>query len=134
MESPGFSSKHVRWALKQDPGNQVGLLSADLPSRRRALRTGQVDSADKPLAEKDVGGRHLTHHVPLLDGSPQMRAIMRIVESVADTEPTVLIRGESGVGKDLDARAIHPSYRHHHGPHVNDKWEAHPLGRHETRL
>src|SRR5881628_297207 len=76
------------------------------------VRTGQVDSADKPLAEKDVGGRHLTHHVPLLDGSPQMRAIMRIVESVADTDATVLIRGESGVGKDLVARAIHAASGH----------------------
>ena len=134
MESPGFSSKHVRWALKQDPGNQVGLLSADLPSRRRALRTGQVDSADKPLAEKDVGGRHLTHHVPLLDGSPQMRAIMRIVESVADTDATVLIRGESGVGKDLVARAIHAASGHRDGPFVKVNCAAIPSGLLESEL
>jgi len=134
MESPGFSSKHVRWALKQDPGNQVGLLSADLPSRRRALRTGQVDSADKPLAEKDVGGRHLTHHVPLLDGSPQMRAIMRIVESVADTDATVLIRGESGVGKDLVARAIHAASGRRDGPFVKVNCAAIPSGLLESEL
>ncbi len=36
-----------------------------------------------------------------------MRAIQSIIESVADTDATVLIRGESGVGKDLVARAIH---------------------------
>ncbi len=134
MESPGFSSKHVRWALKQDPGNQVGLLSADLPSRRRALRTGQVDSADKPLAEKDVGWRHLTHHVPLLDGSPQMRAIMRIVESVADTDATVLIRGESGVGKDLVARAIHAASGRRDGPFVKVNCAAIPSGLLESEL
>src|SRR5947208_16843642 len=73
------------------------------------MSTGQVDSADRPLAEKDVGGRHLTLHVPLLDGSPQIRAIMRIVENVADTDATVLIRGESDVEQDLVARTIHPS-------------------------
>jgi len=36
-----------------------------------------------------------------------MRAIRSIIESIADTDTTVLIRGESGVGKDLVARAIH---------------------------
>ena len=36
-----------------------------------------------------------------------MRAIRAIIESVADIDATVLIRGESGVGKDLVARNIH---------------------------
>jgi transcriptional regulator with GAF, ATPase, and Fis domain len=35
-----------------------------------------------------------------------MRAIHRIIGEVADTSAIVLIRGESGVGKDLVARAI----------------------------
>src|SRR5947208_1739730 len=98
------------------------------------VRTGQVDSADKPLAEKDVGGRHLTHHVPLLDGSPQLRAIMRIVESVADTDATVLIRGERGVGKDLVARAIHAASGHRGGPFVKANCAAMPSGLLESEL
>jgi transcriptional regulator with GAF, ATPase, and Fis domain len=44
---------------------------------------------------------------PLLDGSPAMRAIRSVIESIADTDVTVLLRGESGVGKDLIARTIH---------------------------
>src|SRR6266581_6347422 len=44
---------------------------------------------------------------PLLDGSREMRAIQSVVASVADTDATVLIRGESGVGKDVIARTIH---------------------------
>jgi DNA-binding NtrC family response regulator len=36
---------------------------------------------------------------PLFDGHPRMRAIRSIIESIADTDTTVLIRGESGVGK-----------------------------------
>jgi DNA-binding NtrC family response regulator len=36
-----------------------------------------------------------------------MRAIATVVEQVADSDVTVLIRGESGVGKELVARAIH---------------------------
>ena len=36
-----------------------------------------------------------------------MRAILTIIEKIADTDTTVVVRGESGVGKDLVARAIH---------------------------
>jgi two-component system, NtrC family, response regulator AtoC len=43
----------------------------------------------------------------LLGGSSQMRAIGAVIENIADTDTTVLIRGESGVGKDLIARALH---------------------------
>jgi two-component system, NtrC family, response regulator AtoC len=57
-------------------------------------------------------------HASLSDGSSQMRAIGTIIENVADTDATVLIRGESGVGKDLVARAIHASSSRRHGPFV----------------
>src|ERR1041385_8067121 len=59
------------------------------------------------MAQLDGRERRLTDDVPLLDGSPPMRAIRTVVENIADTDATVLIRGESGVGKDLVARAIH---------------------------
>jgi len=39
--------------------------------------------------------------------SEKMQAVLRLVERVAPTNATVLIGGESGVGKDLVARAIH---------------------------
>jgi two-component system, NtrC family, response regulator AtoC len=37
----------------------------------------------------------------------QMQQIIRVVDQVADSDVTVLIRGESGVGKELVARALH---------------------------
>ena len=39
--------------------------------------------------------------------SPAMRQVAHIIEQVADSDVTVLIRGESGVGKELVARGIH---------------------------
>jgi transcriptional regulator with GAF, ATPase, and Fis domain len=45
-----------------------------------------------------------------------MRAVARIVAEVADTDATILLRGETGVGKDHVARTIHAvSARREHG-------------------
>jgi transcriptional regulator with GAF, ATPase, and Fis domain len=38
--------------------------------------------------------------------SPKMRAIRRIIAEIVDTNASILLRGESGVGKDVVARAI----------------------------
>jgi two-component system, NtrC family, response regulator AtoC len=42
-----------------------------------------------------------------LGNGEKMRGIATVIEQVADSDVTVLIRGESGVGKELVARAIH---------------------------
>ena len=61
-----------------------------------------------------------------LDGGPQMRAIRRVIANVADTDATVLLRGESGVGKDLIARAIHAASSRRAGPFVKVNCAAIP--------
>ncbi len=43
----------------------------------------------------------------LVGVSPRMREVYRFVSKVAPTDSTVLIRGETGTGKELVARAIH---------------------------
>jgi two-component system response regulator AtoC len=73
-------------------------------------------------------------HASLSDGSSQMRAIRTIIENIADTDATVLIRGESGVGKDLVARAIHASSSRRHGPFVKINCAAIPSGLIESEL
>src|SRR5437764_2551826 len=47
-----------------------------------------------------------------------MQALGETIERVACTEFTVLLEGESGVGKELVARQIHESSRRRHGPFV----------------
>ena len=63
-----------------------------------------------------------------------MRAIWRVVEEIADTDAPVFIRGESGVGKDLVARAIHARSARRDGPFVKVNCAAIPLGLVESEL
>ena len=63
-----------------------------------------------------------------------MRAIQSIIESVADTDATVLIRGESGVGKDLVARAIHAHSERRQSHFVKVNCAAIPQGLLESEL
>src|SRR6185436_3554008 len=43
----------------------------------------------------------------LWSDNSEMQSIAAVIDQVADSDVTVLIRGESGVGKELVARAIH---------------------------
>ena len=54
----------------------------------------------------------------VLGRSTAMREVFKLIERVAPTEATVLISGESGVGKELVAEAIHERSRRAAGPLV----------------
>src|SRR3989442_6560332 len=71
---------------------------------------------------------------PLFEGHPRMAAIRAVIESIADTDTTVLIRGESGVGKDLIARAVHVASTRREGPFVKVNCAAIPQGLLESEL
>ncbi len=51
--------------------------------------------------------RHENQFESILAKSPQMVDVFRTIQKVADFKTTVLVMGESGVGKELVARAIH---------------------------
>ncbi|MGH7264502.1 MAG: sigma-54 interaction domain-containing protein [Candidatus Rokuibacteriota bacterium] len=63
-----------------------------------------------------------------------MRRVKAIVEEVADTDATVLIRGESGVGKDVVARAIHEASGRREHPFVKVNCAALPADLLESEL
>jgi two-component system, NtrC family, response regulator AtoC len=63
-----------------------------------------------------------------------MRTIRGMVESIAITDAAVLLRGESGVGKDLVARAIHAASRRTDGPFIKVNCAAIPHGLLESEL
>jgi two-component system response regulator AtoC len=66
--------------------------------------------------------------------SPAMREITRVIEQVADTDATVLIRGESGVGKEVVAKAVHATSKRRAGPFVKVNCAALPSELLESEL
>lgn len=94
-----------------------------------AMRLGAFDYVSKPFesdellltVEKALERKNLLKELKFLrkeikrrygikniiGKSKEMRAVMDMIHRVAETDVTVLIEGESGVGKELVARAIH---------------------------
>lgn len=88
-------------------------LGAVLPTIRRheavVHRLEQATSELRELLELDT---------ELVGNSEALQRVKRAVARVARTDATVLIRGESGVGKELVARAVHLNSDRRDGPFV----------------
>ncbi len=74
---------------------------------KRALSNRQLILKHRALEEEVDRLSRRQRFSSIIGKSAQMRKVMEIVEQVADTKASVLITGESGVGKELVANAIH---------------------------
>ncbi|HEY6196445.1 MAG TPA: sigma-54 dependent transcriptional regulator [Candidatus Eisenbacteria bacterium] len=72
--------------------------------------------------------------LPVVGESPAARAALELVRKVAGTDSTVLLRGESGTGKDLFARTLHALSRRAGGPWVKVNCGALPEALLESEL
>jgi len=113
------------------PATEVVMLTghAAVADAIRAMKNGALDFLTKPfkleeleavlekavqkqtLERKHTALEHEVARIHPSDGfigqNPAVRELMGLVSRVAETDSTVLIREESGLGKELIARAVH---------------------------
>src|SRR5208283_4688451 len=75
-----------------------------------------------------------TNFEEIVGRSAALRSLLRQVETVAPTDSTVLIYGETGTGKELVARALHKLSARHACPFVKLNCAAIPTGLLESEL
>jgi DNA-binding NtrC family response regulator len=98
---------------------------------RKELDVHKLREENRSLREA-LGKRYT--HPNVVARSAKMQEVLTTVERVAPTNSTVLLGGESGVGKDLIARAIHEKSRRASGPFIKINSTAIPENLLESEL
>src|SRR5580692_6190201 len=98
---------------------------------RKELDVRDLREENRSLREA-LGRRYA--HPNVVARSVKMQEVLATVERVAPTNSTVLLGGESGVGKDLIARAIHEKSRRASGPFIKINSTAIPENLLESEL
>jgi formate hydrogenlyase transcriptional activator len=113
-------------------GNQVAI------AVENALAFGQIRelkdqlSKEKLYLEDEI--RTEMNFAQIIGNSSSLRRVLKQVETVAPTDSTVLIYGETGTGKELIARAIHDLSPRRSKPFVKLNCAAIPTGLLESEL
>jgi DNA-binding NtrC family response regulator len=98
---------------------------------RKELASHQMREENRDLREA-LGRRY--EYKNIVAQSDKMQAVLAMAERVAGTNATVLLGGESGVGKDLIARAIHEHSQRASGPFLKLNSTAIPENLLESEL
>jgi DNA-binding NtrC family response regulator len=132
LHLPGMSGLDLLQQLKdRQPELEAIMLTAhgSLETAVQAMRQGAYDYLTKPfqLADLEVHVakafekvqlarrerqwvdqvRYESPRYQLVGSSPAMRRVVQLIEKVAPSDASVLVRGPSGTGKELVARALH---------------------------
>jgi formate hydrogenlyase transcriptional activator len=113
-------------------GNQVAI------AVENALAFGQIRELKDQLAREKLyledEIRTEMNFAQIIGNSASLRRVLKNVETVAPTDSTVLIYGETGTGKELIARAIHDLSPRKSKPFVKLNCAAIPTGLLESEL
>ncbi|MCS5635421.1 MAG: sigma-54 dependent transcriptional regulator [Myxococcota bacterium] len=134
------------------PGLSVAVISVvgRAPTIVSAMQLGAVDFINKPFEEEELD-QILDHFAPVQeqgggskDGYEEidesvwdgvaMGEIRGMIEQISDTDVTVLVQGESGVGKEIVARSIHQMSTRASGPFIKVNCAALPEDLLESEL
>jgi len=106
------------------------LTAAMAESASSALLTTVGSRSRQLMKTEDVNGGF----EGIVGESVVLREVLDLVRTVAPTNSTALIEGETGTGKELIARAIHEHSTRRHHPFVKLNCAAIPLGLLESEL
>ncbi|HYA89700.1 MAG TPA: sigma 54-interacting transcriptional regulator [archaeon] len=92
-------------AVETDAGKMVLSVIRDISEKVRIQEELERKEHEKRYLEEELNTEHRFEEI--IGESAGLRKLLQQVETVAATDATVLILGETGTGKDLIARAIH---------------------------
>jgi FADH2 O2-dependent halogenase len=104
------TSEEMRRFLRTASWAQVAVNLQPHPPKRPGRQTIQLLTHQDHLAEEPIG--------ELIGSSPAFQQMLEDALNVAPTDATVLLRGETGTGKELLAYAIHQHSQRNRGPFV----------------
>jgi Nif-specific regulatory protein len=110
----------------------TNLLAEAVASIRQQIVEQEGLKAENERLRRQLGDKYQPHN--LVGNSKEMRAVYDQVAQVADSAATVLIRGETGTGKELVARAIHFGSSRRGSPFVSVNCAALPENLIESEL
>lgn len=159
IKMPGIDGLELQRRIKKIDKNIITIIItafASVDTSVQALKEGAFDYIVKPVDPDDMShlirnaveqrrlfyeNQQLRQHIEgisfsdeMIGESPAMKKVMEKVIEVAQTDATVIIKGESGSGKELVARAIHSNSNRRYFPIITINCGAYSDGLLESEL